>query len=52
MRGSTEECPIRESKGFGVFCGPWYPSAIMRVLGIILVAIIGVGLLGPTARFG
>jgi hypothetical protein len=34
------------------FCGSWYPFVVMRVLGIILVAIIGVGLLGPTARFG
>jgi hypothetical protein len=25
------------------FCG-WYPSGVMRVLGIILVAILGVGL--------
>jgi hypothetical protein len=32
------------------FCG-WYPSGVMRLLGIILVAILGVGL-RPTAMVG
>jgi hypothetical protein len=46
----TDECDVDQ----GNFAQSWYADAlnVMRVLGIVLVAIIGVGLLGPTATTG